>query len=128
FVADRIREVVHDRTMSDEPWDIIFLGHSRGAVLNDQVIRRLGLDDRVDYIDEIMLDPTSSHLTGDLYPTSVPYAAQHEVMYDDGHSLNPPAADAVEAICKAAGEQIGEALGRKIAKDFGAAIGKDIGG
>lgn len=68
----------------DQPWDILFFGHSRGAILNNRV-----LDDLAHYqlgtIAEISLDPTAATLLDDRYPIATDAAISS--LYNDGYDL-----------------------------------------
>jgi uncharacterized delta-60 repeat protein len=86
-VADRVQQIVGDSGQFDgKPWDILFVGYSRGGPFNDRVMRDLDLANnaRVGYVESILIDPTASSLTSDPFPQDVPDGVDREIVYDDG--------------------------------------------
>ena len=83
-VAGRVRDFLGQQ---NEEWDVLFIGHSRGAILNNKAIAELGNPRNLGYLEEIMLDPTAAHFAGDQYPKEVPTRVNHAINYDDNHRL-----------------------------------------
>lgn len=55
-VAGRLASVIQSRLAHDEPLNLHFIGHSRGAYVNSDVIRRLGNDPRIGLLQMTVLD------------------------------------------------------------------------
>jgi uncharacterized delta-60 repeat protein len=130
FIADYIKRITDDPSVSPDPWDILLLGHSRGAIFNNDVAKLLGGDVRIDYVEEILLDPTASHPSGDQYPTSVPDPVAHLIDYDDRRSLQEVFGQAAENIGRAVGGQVGKQVGMSLCRSLGpfcAFIGENVG-
>lgn len=94
FAAQDIESKI-DRMMTEHNWiqaDLFFVGHSRGAIVNTQVIQELGSDARFDRIEMVMLDPTAAlpMLDNLVNPALVPSSVDRARNYDDGHPLAPP--------------------------------------
>ena len=90
FVAQRIQQIVSDTTQfNGAPWDILFVGYSRGAIFNNNVIQDLNIpsDRHIDYTEAVLLDPTASTVSGDVFPSSVPPGVAREIVYDDGYAF-----------------------------------------
>ena len=86
--ADHIANSVRDfLEKQNEEWDVLFIGHSRGAVLNNKALSKLGSPRNLGYLEQIMLDPTAAHFAGDQYPKEVPPRVNHAINYDDNHRL-----------------------------------------
>jgi hypothetical protein len=130
FIADYIKRITDDRSVSPDPWDILLVGHSRGAIFNNDVAKLLGGDARIDYVEEILLDPTASHSSGDQYPKSVPDPVAHLIDYDDRRSLQEVFGKAAENIGRAVGGQVGKQVGMSLCRSLGpfcAYIGENVG-
>ena len=86
----RIQQIVSDTTQfNGTPWDILFVGYSRGAIFNNNVIQDLNIpsDRHIDYTEAVLLDPTASTVSGDVFPSSVPPGVAREIVYDDGYAF-----------------------------------------
>jgi hypothetical protein len=75
-----------------EPWDLVLLGHSRGAILENETLNQLGSVANLGYVEEILLDPTASPLMHDSYPDAI-NPNFHAKIYDDGYQLLPSTID-----------------------------------
>lgn len=79
-----------------QQWDVLLIGHSRGAVFNNKLITDLMADGatraRLDHVEEIELDPTAVRAYADGFlspPQVVPSIVDRAQNYDDGHTLVP---------------------------------------
>jgi hypothetical protein len=72
-----------------QTWDVVLIGHSRGAILNHDALCQLGQPDHLGTVQEIMLDPTASTTMGDVYPEYKPGNVSRAVVYDDGQPFAP---------------------------------------
>ena len=91
-------QIKHFLINSSAPrWDVLFIGHSRGGVFNNELARLLGeatttnlqLKDKLHHVETIELDPTAARNYGDwnLTPELVPSIVNRARNYDDGHTL-----------------------------------------
>ena len=88
-VAQRIEQIVSDTEFGKLPWNLLFVGYSRGAIFNNSVIQDLNLpsNPRTGYTEAILLDPTAAVPAGDTFPTGVPAGVAREIVYDDGYAF-----------------------------------------
>lgn len=98
ILSYRIAKFLESRP-SGERWDVLFVGHSRGGVVNSQTAARLhkssAAQDRLDYVEVVSLDATAVQNWGDWstvsdvgYPDTLPDLVDRAITYDDGWSLN----------------------------------------
>ncbi len=102
-VAKHILEFVGQR---DVQWNVMLVGHSRGAVFVSDVAASLdrgadvatfegdvpaSLGDRahIRNVQLVLIDPTAAVSLGDVYPNAVPAGIARAIVYDDGYSLFP---------------------------------------
>ncbi|WP_337175586.1 hypothetical protein [Paludisphaera sp.] len=85
-LAMRIQNWLGRRT---NMWDVVFVGHSRGAIFNQEVIRLLGRPSKMRNLQHIMLDPTAAVSMGDQYPNVISDTVHNAVVYDDGYQFLP---------------------------------------
>ncbi len=88
-------EINLENTLRGDPRSInvLLIGHSRGAIFNNTMMQdmadRGGRPGNVNYIEEIMLDPTAAIPYDDVYPNSVPtLVVDHALQYDDTTSFD----------------------------------------
>lgn len=64
--ADLAQSIRNFLAGQDKPWDLLFVGHSRGAILNSAVFEKLQGAPNIDYVQMVTLDATAgqTHLTG----------------------------------------------------------------
>jgi uncharacterized delta-60 repeat protein len=88
-VARRINQIVADTTHDGSPWDILFIGYSRGGPFVHEIMKGLDLaqNPRIDYSEAILLDPTASKVSGDVFPNAMPPGLGREIQYDDGYAF-----------------------------------------
>ena len=88
-VAARVNQIVADTSHDGLPWDILFVGYSRGGPFVSQVMSHIDLvnNPRIDYSEAILLDPTASRISGDVFPDSIPAGLNREIDYDDGYAF-----------------------------------------
>jgi len=89
YVAEAIKAFLDAQ---DQKWDVLLVGHSRGAIFNDEVIQEVQGNNaaHVGYVESILLDPTAAPTDGDVYPTQVPSNVNKEIVYQDGFNLFGP--------------------------------------
>lgn len=104
YVAGRVRDFLDQQS---EDWDVLFIGHSRGGILNNKAIAQLGSPRNLGYLEEIMLDPTAAHFAGDQYPKTIPSRVNHAINYDDNHRLAGDISDGGHPIENADNRNIG---------------------
>ena len=87
--AQQIQQIVAGKQFNGLPWNLLFIGYSRGAIFNNNVIEDLNIpsDTRIAYTEAILLDPTAAKPWGDQFPASVPAGVDHEIVYDDGYAF-----------------------------------------
>lgn len=85
-VAGRIEKFLAARA---NRWDVLMVGHSRGAIFNHEMSSRLADHDKVVHLQHIMIDPTASISMGDNYPQTVDRDVDRAVVYDDGYKFLP---------------------------------------
>ncbi|WP_165074739.1 Ig-like domain-containing protein [Paludisphaera rhizosphaerae] len=88
-VARQINAIVADTQYDGSPWDILFVGYSRGGPFVHEILKGLDLvsNPRIDYTEAILLDPTASKVSGDVFPASMPPGLDREIVYDDGYAF-----------------------------------------
>jgi ELWxxDGT repeat protein len=86
---DVARTVSNFLAARSNTWDVEFVGHSRGAIFNHEVIKDLGSPAKLGNVQEIMLDPTASVSMGDEYPNFITSNVDNAVVYDDGYQFLP---------------------------------------
>jgi hypothetical protein len=79
-------------TLAVNSWnkvDLFFLGHSRGGVVNSQVVAEFGTDERFQYVEVVSLDTTAAipMFDNSVDVQSVPESVDRAINYDDGHPL-----------------------------------------
>jgi hypothetical protein len=98
LLASRIHTFLEGRP-DGEKWDLLFVGHSRGAILNSRAVARLstfaGIEQHVDRTEVVALDATAVLDWGDWGPISgqdrpnvMPPMVDRAVVYDDARTLN----------------------------------------
>jgi hypothetical protein len=70
--------------------DVIFVGHSRGAVFNHELTQLVNKHPRIGTFYEVMIDPTAAIVMGDRYPKAVAANVDRSVVYDDGYAFMTP--------------------------------------
>lgn len=75
-----------------ETWDVVFMGHSRGTILQHEVIEGLPQHANMGEVYELALDPTASPIMHDQFPRAA-RAGVHLWQYDDGYQLFPITVD-----------------------------------
>lgn len=68
-LAAKIKNFLKNRQYK---WDVVLVGHSRGAVMVDRISKYLVGNGKIDNIYSYLLDPTASGALRDVYPTSLP--------------------------------------------------------
>ncbi|WP_437200847.1 hypothetical protein [Planctomicrobium sp. SH664] len=87
-VAGSIRSWLSSRT---QQWDVLLVGHSRGAIFNQELTRQIGTHSKIASLQHIMLDPTAAVPQGDQYPGAIAAGVDNAVVYDDGYVFIPGA-------------------------------------
>ena len=88
-LADRIDEFIAGRK---QKWDVLFFGHSRGAILQNEAADRVSRHENLGQVHQISLDPTAATLFSDQYPDAIAEISSASV-YDDGLQLLPATSD-----------------------------------
>jgi hypothetical protein len=70
--------------------DVVFVGHSRGAIFNHELTDLVKSHPRIGTFYEVMIDPTAAIVMGDKYPKSVAANVDRAVVYDDGYPFLSP--------------------------------------
>jgi uncharacterized delta-60 repeat protein len=88
-VARRVNAIVADTPGGGEPWDVLFVGYSRGGPFVNEIMKHIDLanNPRIDYSEAILLDPTASKVSGDQFPDAIPDGLDREIDYDDGYAF-----------------------------------------
>ena len=107
-VAGQVRDFLDHQS---EEWDVLFIGHSRGAVLNNKAISELGSPRNLGYLEEIMLDPTAAHFAGEQYPKEIPGRVNYAINYDDNHRLAGDISKGGKPIENAENRNVGSEMG-----------------
>ncbi|MEM9825825.1 MAG: dockerin type I domain-containing protein, partial [Planctomycetota bacterium] len=76
-----------------QDWDVVLVGHSRGAIFNQEVAQEIAGHQNIANLMHIMLDPTAAVTFGDQYPNSVPNEVDRATVYDDGFVFVPLTVD-----------------------------------
>ncbi|MCA9103845.1 MAG: hypothetical protein KDA83_00385 [Planctomycetales bacterium] len=88
-VANHIKEFLAARS---QQWDVVLVGHSRGAIFNQEIAGLLGDPKNMNVLQHVMIDPTAATSMGDQYPQGTPRNVDRAIVYDDGYQFLPFAA------------------------------------
>lgn len=91
-LADSIRHFLNTRFQSEnETWDLLFIGHSRGAIFNGEVTADLAINPPpMDYVETISLDPTAVLGLDPIHAfPAVSSEVGRAIDYDDRQALLP---------------------------------------
>lgn len=79
---------------AEQDWDLLFVGHSRGGIFQNQVVARLTETAHRGAVYQVSLDPTASPIMQDEFPRALPPGTLAS-QYDDGYQFLTTTIDGV---------------------------------